>query len=225
MPFLHCHHKKRFQSDKYVKILPRNGVHKVQRGKLLYEGEWLDGKRHGEGMLSIEKSNKNYEKRYDGEWKVNYKWGQGNGYYADGGYYEGEWQCSKRHGYGTMWYSDGTFYSGDWRNGKRWGEGIYVFRNGNRYEGDWENDKKHGLGIFFYLNTGQAMIGVWQNNKAITSIITDIPFRQTAIYPTQYPIPNVGLKEPDIVFYSEVFDAITREISMDLPKRYKFRFH
>lgn len=63
--------------------------------------------------------------------------------------------------------------------------------NGDRYEGEWKNDKKHGWGRFYHLNTGQMQEGVWCDNIAINSTMEDIPFRQSALYSTQYPIPPV----------------------------------
>ena len=60
-------------------------------GRRVYEGEWQDGKRHGQGKET----------------------------YPDGFFYEGEWKDDKRHGYGTEKLSCGTSAEARWRHGVR----------------------------------------------------------------------------------------------------------
>lgn len=98
-----------------------------------------------------------------------------------------------RHGYGQMWYADGSFYDGDWIRDLRDGCGMLVRTDGNRYEGEWSKDMKHGKGRFFHLDSGQMQDGIWDNDVCIFSILMDIPFRQTAIKPTPYPMQKVSI--------------------------------
>merc|ERR1719384_1550583 len=58
-----------------------------------YDGEWLAGKRHGEGTFTFAKGG-----RYAGAWADDERDGRGTFYYADTSMYEGEWRKSKRHG-------------------------------------------------------------------------------------------------------------------------------
>jgi len=57
----------------------------------IYEGEWLNGKRHGYGKML----------------------------YSDGTVYIGYWQNDKRQGYGSyQWPNHGSKYTGEWFNGQ-----------------------------------------------------------------------------------------------------------
>lgn len=53
----------------------------------VYEGEWYDDKRHGQGMFRTADEN-----RYEGEWQDDKKHGHGKYYFLDKGQvYEGVW--------------------------------------------------------------------------------------------------------------------------------------
>ena len=56
---------------------------------------------------------------YDGEWKDGKKHGQGILICYDGAMYEGEWKEGKPNGQGTETRSNGKKYEGEWKNGKR----------------------------------------------------------------------------------------------------------
>ena len=84
-----------------------------------YEGDWVNGKRTGYGIYrSLSK------KDYDGSIYAEYS-------------YEGEWKDSKKHGHGVWKYSK------EYANGT-----IRVYQS---YDGEWYNDKKHGHGKFSVL--------------------------------------------------------------------------
>jgi hypothetical protein len=70
-----------------------------------YEGEWKDGKRHGQGTLYYKSGS-----RYEGEWKDGKRHGQGTFFWNDGDRYEGEWKDDWKHGKGTMYLKDGRRY-------------------------------------------------------------------------------------------------------------------
>jgi hypothetical protein len=55
------------------------------RNMSVYAGEWLQGKRHGQGVLKWSDGSD-----YKGAWLNNYSHGQGKLTYADGGLYEGQ---------------------------------------------------------------------------------------------------------------------------------------
>ena len=60
-------------------------------GKIMYEGDYINDKREGNGK---------------------YIWENGN-------YYIGQWKNSLRNGKGTMYYSNGKIkHEGDWINGE-----------------------------------------------------------------------------------------------------------
>lgn len=68
---------------------------------------------------------------------------------------------------------------------------MFVNYDGNRYEGGWAKDKKHGKGRYLHLDSGQVQDGVWQEDVCVFSTVRDIPFRQTSVLPTPYPIRKV----------------------------------
>ncbi len=80
-----------------------------------YEGEWKDGKQHGQETFI---------------------WGKGQ---FEGDKYEGEYNYDKRHGQGTYIWSNGEKFVGEWKDDKQWngehsdinGEISLKYVNGN----------------------------------------------------------------------------------------------
>ena len=86
-----------------------NGKYINAKEGVEYQGEWLDGMRHGQGTLT----------------------------YKNGSVYEGEWQRGMKWGYGKMTYASSNFYEGDWMNNKRNGQGtMYWLTSDEKYEGN-----------------------------------------------------------------------------------------
>jgi hypothetical protein len=67
-----------------------------------YEGERLDGKRHGWGRFS----------------------------FSGCSYYEGQWQNGEMHGWGKLIFKDDSCYEGGWQNGKMHGKGRLTSSSG-----------------------------------------------------------------------------------------------
>ena len=84
-------------------------VDKMFEDGTVYQGEWLAGKMHGRGVLTL----------------------------ADGGTYEGEFFEGRKHGYGKFKDTEGVEYEGLWADDRYHGEGRYVTQKGNVYEGKW----------------------------------------------------------------------------------------
>ena len=104
---------------------------------VVYEGEWRDGKLHGQGKLTSLSG----EVVYEGECQDGKRHGQGKQTYADGAVYEGEWKDDKRHGQGKETYPDGFFYEGEWKDDKRHGYGTEKLSCGTSAEARW----RHGV--------------------------------------------------------------------------------
>ena len=102
----------------------------------IYEGEWKDGERHGQGT-------------YDDN---------------AGSVYIGEWKYDERSGEGIQIYPDGSKYEGQWENDQRNGQGILILPDGQKYEGAWKDNKRHGPGTFTDLD-GSSEYQIWANNK------------------------------------------------------------
>lgn len=77
--------------------------------------------------------------KYVGEWVDGKKDGQGTETFADGAKYVGEYRDNKRHGQGTFTLSNGDKYVGGYRNGKRNGQGTVITTAGGITEGIWRD--------------------------------------------------------------------------------------
>ncbi|XP_050577446.1 MORN repeat-containing protein 3-like isoform X3 [Bombus affinis] len=158
----------------------------------MYNGSWLNGKKHGCGILSkISKEDHTIHRYYIGQWVAGKKQGFGHNWFEDGSYYEGDFCRNKRHGYGRMWHCNGDYYEGAWKDDFYHGMGLLVKENGNKYEGQFIKGKKEGYGTFYHIITGQEQRGFWTNDWFINGTMSDADFRQSATHPTPYPIPEL----------------------------------
>ncbi|KAL3267890.1 hypothetical protein HHI36_007030 [Cryptolaemus montrouzieri] len=164
----------------------------------LYEGDFYKGRREGFGVLStFVPESRTFTLDYRGEWRGGHMHGRGLRTYPNGSFYIGNFRWSKRNGQGQLWNTDCSFYDGNWLHDKIHGEGMFIFQNGNRYEGYWENGLKHGKGRYFHMDSGQMQEGVWYEDMCVYSTIIDMPYRQSCILPTKYPINEVELEDPE----------------------------
>ena len=67
---------------------------------------------------------------YNGDWQEGKRHGQGTQKWPDGSKYEGEWQDDKANGYGKLMHADGDVYKGEWKNDKANGKGTYMHSYG-----------------------------------------------------------------------------------------------
>jgi hypothetical protein len=140
-----------------------------------YVGEWMNGKKHGQGTYT-----EKWGDTYVGQWKNGKEHGQGT--YTDAGnddIYVGQWKNGKKHGQGTYTYGDaktfkgvlrvsftgGDIYEGQWKDGKKHGQGTYTpgeeySKKWPMYVGQWKNGKQHGQGTLKWSN-GKIEKGVW----------------------------------------------------------------
>ena len=79
-----------------------------------YEGEWKNGLKHGQGVLSFLDS----PRKYEGMWFEGRASGFGVFSYEDGSVYKGSWRANQRHGRGVLYRPDGVSYSGAWFEGQ-----------------------------------------------------------------------------------------------------------
>lgn len=124
-----------------------------------YEGNWLNGKPHGHGIITgIDGT------RYKGNWVNGKANGNGTKTWASGGKYEGNFTNDKIDGYGIKTNADGAIYKGDWKNDKPHGYGVVSWVNGNKFEGNYIEGVRSGYGIMIYAN-GDMEKGNWVNSK------------------------------------------------------------
>ena len=131
------------------------GIYRFSDGRV-YEGEWKDDNRNGLGTMTWPNG-----VVYEGEWKDNKMNGQGKMTLADGSSLEGEWKDNKMNGQGKM-IAYGDVYEGEWKDGKKNGQGIYRFSDGRVYEGEWKDDKMNGEGTYTWPY-GQVKKGKWRD--------------------------------------------------------------
>ncbi|KAL7307733.1 hypothetical protein TKK_0000407 [Trichogramma kaykai] len=161
------------------------------RGKLIYQGEWRAGKRHGIGVLvRVDRQSGAKRVLYAGCWREGKRHGFGVRYYPDGSSYQGYFRDNLRHGYGRMQWADRR-YEGVWKNDLQHGVGLLLDASGNRYKGQFVRGRKHGRGSYHHLASGQLQCGEWANDSCISSVVRDASFRQHARAPTPYPIPPI----------------------------------
>ena len=82
----------------------------------IYEGEMLNGLRHGQGFL-----NKQDRSRYEGSFVNGLEHGQGVLFGEDGSRYEGGFVNGLQHGQGTI-YREGSRQVSSWMNGREQGD-------------------------------------------------------------------------------------------------------
>ena len=96
------------------------GFYYEKQIKMTYNGQFLNDKRHGNGMLCSER--------------------EGDKYIYDGSWFEG-----MKNGYGQEVTQKGK-YNGEWLEDMRHGTGVNIDNNGDVYEGEFKLNKRHGKG-------------------------------------------------------------------------------
>ena len=132
-------------------------------GSVEYRGKFKDDKRHGQGTSYRADGSVIYK----GEFKDGKRHGQGTSYGADGSVlYKGEWKDGHYHGQGTAYRADGSlYYEGEWKDGKGHAQGTVYRADGSViYEGECKNGKPHGQGTYYWTD-GRRYEGQWKDNK------------------------------------------------------------
>lgn len=159
----------------------------------VYEGETLNGARHGEGVLVVPPCEKEGAAlpgwTYKGRHRDNEADGRGELLFADGRCHTGLFRAGRKHGKGRfVWpggdYTDGTWeqgelvgdcaarvsyangdvYEGGMRAGSQHGEGTYTRKSGHTYAGQWQAGMRHGHGRSTAPN-GDWYEGGWQRDE------------------------------------------------------------
>eukprot|EP00899_Mesostigma_viride_P006515 jgi/Mesvir1/15865/Mv03411-RA.1 len=96
-----------------------------------YEGQWENGKRHGQGMYT----------------------------FPNGDIYDGGWLLDKKSGPGTYVFKESlSQFLGDWVGGN-FVRGEWVLRDGTVYSGNFEANKPKGEGSFTMPHAGNIVEG------------------------------------------------------------------
>jgi len=127
----------------------------------VYEGQFLNDKRHGRGKYTFQSG-----EVYDGEWRDGDRNGYGKCRWANGNSYEGDWKGNMRTGRGKFFWADGSVYEGDYLNNNRHGSGRMTWKNGDVYDGTWKDDNRDGKGSYHWGEgkwKGESYYGDWKN--------------------------------------------------------------
>ena len=146
----------------------------------IYNGDFLNGKKHGKGKIEIDiiknknsnnnnnnnNENKIEKKIYEGDWENDFINGNGieiiqneNGKII----YNGQFIKGKKNGKGKLILSNGSEYYGDFKNDLLEGNGIFKWNDNKYYNGEWNNNCINGFGI---LNEeDKKFIGYFKDDK------------------------------------------------------------
>ncbi|XP_062513601.1 MORN repeat-containing protein 1-like isoform X2 [Corticium candelabrum] len=159
------------------------GIYVFPNSFFRYEGQWQDGKLHGQGKL-IMKDGSYYQgsfrndeiegkgfrtyafsgDNYEGNFLKGEPCGEGVMTYSNGSRYEGSWKSGKYEGHGVLACSNGATYTGHFLDHRRHGCGTQFYANGDHYRGKWRDGKRHGQGDFVGT-TGIRYKGLWSNDR------------------------------------------------------------
>ena len=121
------------------------------------------------GSWKYKSPNPNKAEVYEGEWRDGKKHGQGTYTFASGSKYVGKFRGGKKHGQGIYTFAKGDKYIGEFKEGKKHGKGTYTFANGDRYIGEFMDGKIAGRGTYIFTS-GKIYKGVFKDGKLSTPI-------------------------------------------------------
>eukprot|EP00929_Paragymnodinium_shiwhaense_P014682 TRINITY_DN122627_c0_g1_i1.p1 TRINITY_DN122627_c0_g1~~TRINITY_DN122627_c0_g1_i1.p1 ORF type:complete len:444 (+),score=64.59 TRINITY_DN122627_c0_g1_i1:106-1332(+) len=137
-----------------------NGMVTLRRpGDKHYDGQTIEGRKHGQGTLLLGDGSK-----YVGQFRDNVKHGHGTYSYPNGSVYVGEWADDQQHGTGTEYWSDGSTFEGQFCQGRKHGSGRFLWGNGCIYEGEFLDNEMHGCGCYRWTD-GKTYDGQWIRNN------------------------------------------------------------
>lgn len=131
----------------------REGEGKEETNEHIYEGEFANDKKNGNGILIY----KLLKDTYEGEFQDNFITGVGFYTWANHDTFKGSFVNGKMHGKGLYKWPDGGEYYGDYVNNIKEGIGIFKWANGKIFEGQFKNGRPSGLGK---LRTGTKEVEV-----------------------------------------------------------------
>ena len=148
----------------FFNISNNNNNFNKENKEYFYEGEFLNDKFHGKGILNLPNL------KYEGNFANGFKNGKGIlKDYKNNIIYKGEFLNDFIQGEGIeINNNNNTKYVGYFINNKKYGKGKLFFNINNNnnnefYEGNFKNDKFNGKGIYKWSNN-KFCIGNWKDN-------------------------------------------------------------
>ena len=143
--------------------------YKSKNKQLLFEGDFIHGKKNGIGK----EYNKKLNVIFEGEYKNGKRNGNGKEYIENKLTFEGEYKNGLRNGIGKLFYKDGSLqFKGEYKNGEKNGKGTeYNYGGGLRFIGHYLDGKRNGKGKEF-LNAGLVFRNALKHNKNKNNVLT-----------------------------------------------------
>jgi hypothetical protein len=98
--------------------------------------------------------------RYEGDWRDGKMHGQGTYTSPDGLSYSGGWLSGVMSGTGRLKSGNGNFYVGNFSNGLFHGRGTFIESNGNVFDGEWYRGRPNGMGVATFSGSRESMLYV-----------------------------------------------------------------
>lgn len=136
----------------------------LEETEMVYTGQWVEDRQTGEGGEVWKDPSSGKESRYEGEYLDGKKHGHGKVMWSNGDSYEGQFENDVIHGHGRYKWKDGRMYDGGWANNERMGSGKFDWPNGVSYEGEYINNKRYGEGTYRFQD-GREYNGQWHDGK------------------------------------------------------------
>lgn len=129
-----------------------------------YQGQLLDGRRHGRGTWTSP------TEKYTGQWKHDHRDGHGTQVWQDERAhrtYEGQFKAGNFDGYGRMeWHTPKGLmvYEGQYTEDLKHGDGRYTWPDGRVYHGEWRRGLRSGKANFTN-SAGERREGIWKDDR------------------------------------------------------------
>jgi len=171
---------------------------------------WHADQRHGKGEYYVNIGNGELVKRYSGEWVNGMRHGKGMMFGKGSALYDGDWANNSRHGEGKQVSENGDVYEGSWVENKREGYGRLTKANNDIFEGNWLNDYQEGPGTYYYMSRKKRLDGEWAVGVSKCGIMSDFDFADDDNVPDSFgtepsrKLPTLGLRDPKAVMKNSI---------------------
>ena len=135
-----------YEGDFSMGSIEGNGIYFSKKEKYKYIGQFKHNKFHGKGKII----NENNELVYEGDYLEGYKHGFGKLIFEDKSYYEGNFFHNNLNGKGKFFFKSGKSYHGNWKNNTMDGKGIFIWENKDKYKGEYKNNMRDGNGVYSF---------------------------------------------------------------------------
>ena len=139
----------------------KEGHGKEIQSLVIYEGSFKQGKRHGEGVLSLPGG----QLIYSGSWANGKKSGQGCEILKGGIKYEGSFRNDQYDGAGKQWQDNVLVFDGHFRNGFREGAGTVYNQDGSiASKGMFHENRLNGICTIYHGSPSVYYTGMVTND-------------------------------------------------------------